>query len=92
MPQLQGIDAPSQMATGRCLVYCFMALDYAVTCHFPEGIGNFCTQALHREQDAQKEATLTAAAEVDEMFDLLAFYSTTVPTSDQVSGTTRSCQ
>ena len=41
-------------------------------------------QALHREHEAQREATLTSAADVDEMYDLLAFYGQAVPTGDQV--------
>lgn len=41
-------------------------------------------QAMHREHEAQRDAVLTASADVDEMYDLLAFYGQAVPTGDQV--------
>ena len=41
-------------------------------------------QAVHREHEAQRDAVLTSSADVDEMYDLLAFYGQTVPTGDQV--------
>jgi hypothetical protein len=41
-------------------------------------------QAAHREHEAQREAKLTSAADVHEMYDLLAFYGPAVPTGDQV--------
>jgi hypothetical protein len=41
-------------------------------------------QALHREHEAQRDAILTSSADVDEMYDLLAFYGQAVPTGDQV--------
>jgi hypothetical protein len=42
------------------------------------------SQALHREFEAQRDAVLTSSADVDEMYDLLAFYGQAVPTGDQV--------
>ncbi len=45
----------------------------------------FAVQAFCRQQEAAMDATLAAAAEVDEMYDLLAFYGgQAVAANDQV--------
>lgn len=91
------LNMPSTCCRLQCVpVPCKVANVSEVLCLVLRILGHFkfnskvaspsAMQAFCRQQEAADDETLAAAAEVDEMYDLLAFYGRqAVPTNDQVT-------